>query len=64
VNVPRGENPQEVGWEIKQGRDVVKRVPFGSYRQADIYYEQMRVRTGRQFTFYVDMQRSTYGRGE
>lgn len=62
VEVPRGENPLEVGWELIQGNDVVKRVSYGSYERVDLYFEEMFVRPGREFTFYMDMQNSNNGK--
>ena len=45
---------------------MVKRIPFGSYSEPDVFIERLHVRSGRYFTFYMHMhiQRSDNGRGE
>ena len=64
VDIPRGEYPLEVGWRIVQGRTLVKRVPFGSYKKPNLHSIRLRVRADEEFTFIMNMQRSTYGKGE
>jgi len=62
--VPPGEKPFEVGWEIIQGDTLVKRVPFGSYRIPNVFYELVHVESDSTFTFFMDIQNSNFGRGK
>ena len=64
IRIPPHEKSFELRWEILQGHTLVAGVPFGYYGQTGMFQATFYVRPDMNFSLFMDLQFSQYGKGE